>query len=171
MMLDIRDLGMIPRILFATDGAITHILEAYAGEPVDLVRLDSRVTADEGERAFVACSLLQGRTSRRVFVHAASHVLLDRVPPAVSDELLRTGTSILKLLVHHRVGTFRECVAEWEGRDEHIATQLGCGPDELLVGRTYQIVMDGRPVASIKESFAKHGILSPSVTPSGTLAQ
>lgn len=55
------ELGVVPRILLATDGTLTHILEAYADELVRLVKLlQSLVTEpaarepfdlDDGERA------------------------------------------------------------------------------------------------------------------------
>jgi len=168
---DIRGLGTIPRILFATDGTITHILEAYAGEPVDLVRLSSTMAVDAAhrhrigiqgdERALRRLSLRQGRHSRCVFVHADSIVVLDRLPEEVADELVETGASLLELLAHHRIGTFRESTAEWEGRDEQVAAHFGIDPAAIHVARTYHIVLGGRPVAWVTESFPKHGFASP----------
>jgi chorismate--pyruvate lyase len=166
-MVDIRGLSLIPRILFATDGAITHILEAYAGEDVDFVRLASALIAEgderrplgiaDGERALRRISLLRGRASGRVFVHADAVVMVDRLPGPVADELLDSGDSLLNLLAQNRIGTFRETVAEWEGRDEEIAAHFGAAPDEIHVARTYQVVLDERPVAWITESFPKAG--------------
>lgn len=164
---DIRDLGTIPRILFATDGSINHILEAYAGEPVDLARLSSRMPADPssleqlggnaGERSLQRFSLLRGRRSGRVFVHADSVVMLDRLPEPVGDMLLRSGASLLKLLTQHRVGTFRESIGEWEGTDDDVAAHFGIDPSETLVARTYQIVLARQPVAWVTETFPKSG--------------
>lgn len=163
---DIRGLDLIPRILFATDGAITHILEAYVGEPVDLVRVTSATVSDPAERLEAGFdhderglrrkSLLAGRRSGRVFVHSESVVFLDRLPEPVADELVRSGTSLLKLLTGRGIGTFRESIAEWEGTDEHIAAFFGIAPSEIHVARTYQIVVHGRPVARVTESFPKH---------------
>jgi len=167
VIVDIVDLGIIPRLLFATDGRISHILEAYAGETVDLVgltssllteALDRREFGAEGrERVLQRVGLLRGRASGRVFVHAESVVMLDRVSAPVADELTRTSTSVLKLFSQHRIATFREGVGEWEGHDEHIAAHFGIGPGDLLVARTYQVVVCGRPVAWITESFPKNG--------------
>lgn len=163
---DLADLSIIPRILFATDGTITHILEAYAREPIDLVRLASSMDADrrerrdlrieDGEKVLRRRSLLQGRYSGRTFVHADSLVAVDRLPDAVADELLETGTSLLKLLARHRVGSFRETIAEWEDRNERIAGYFGDDPTEVQVARTYQIVVGGRPVAWVTETFPRN---------------
>lgn len=168
---------MIPRILFATDGSITHILEAYAGEPVDLVRLTSSIVEEtsawrelgvsQGERALQRLSLVQGRESGRVFVHAVSVVLLDRLPEPVAEDLLTSGSSLLKLLTAHRIGTFRETVSDWQGEDEHIAGNFGLDGSVTLVGRTYHIVMGGRLVAWVTETFPKDGFTLPSPAANG----
>ncbi len=162
---DIAVLGLIPRILFATDGAISHILEASAGEQVDLTRMTSAAVTDPAERLEVGLvgderglrrrSLLRGRQTGRVFVHSESVVFLDRLPPAVADELVETGTSLLKLLTGRRIGTFRESIAEWEGTSPQIAACFGIDPDQVHVARTYQIVVQGQPVARVTESFPK----------------
>ncbi len=172
---DISDLGTITRILFATDGTITHILEAYAGEAVELVTITSAVvsgspngddlaTADEGRTLRRRC-LLRGCDSRRVFVHADSAVRLDRIPEPVAEALAQPGTSLLSLLTRHRVGTFREGVSEWEGNDEAIAACFAVDPGDLLVARTYQVVLGGQPVAWVTETFPKHGFSAPPACP------
>lgn len=168
---DIRDLDLIPRILFATDGTITHILEAYSGEPVDFVRLSSSEVVDgsirdelgigRDECALRRRSILQGRRSERSFVQADSVVVLDRLPPEVADELVHGRSSLLRLLTQRRIGTFRETIAEWEGRDEEVAAQFGIDPSEPQVARTYQIVLGGRPAAWCTERFPKYGFPFP----------
>ena len=167
---DITGLGLIPRILFATDGGIGHILEAFAGERVDLTRMTSAAVTDPAERLEVGLvdderglwrrSLVRGRQTGRVFVHADSVVFLDRLPLAVADELVETGTNLLKLLTDCRIGTFREIIAEWEGTNPQIAACLGIDPQEVQVARTYQIVVQGQPVARVTESFQKFGFSS-----------
>ncbi len=165
VIVDIGDLGIIPRVLFATDGTIIHIIEAYAEEPVDLVRLRSSMVTDSAvrrafeaepdERALQRISLIQGRRSGRVFVHADSIVMLDRLPPPVPEELMTTASSILRLFSQHQIASFREGIGEWEGHDETVAAHFESGASAELVARTYQIVVKGRPVAWITESFPK----------------
>lgn len=164
---DIRGLRLLPRILFATDGSITHIVEAYAGERVDLVRLESSSLSDEGvrhglgidalEHAVRRVSLLQGRDSGRSFVHARAVIVLDRLPERAVDQLAAPGSNLLAVLAENRIGTFRQTIAEWEGTDGHISHLLGLADDEVLVARTYHIVTGGRPVAWVTEHFSKVG--------------
>ena len=165
---DSSDLDTVPRILLATDGAITHILQAYAGEPIDLVPLASSPDGEPepelpsgGERPWRRRSLLRGRASGRVFVHGSAMVLLDCLPPVVADELQATGTGVLRLLAKHGVETFRETIAEWQGWDEQLAAHLGVEPSEVLVARIFLVVVGGRPVAWITETFPKAGLSSP----------
>jgi chorismate-pyruvate lyase len=170
-MVDIGDLDLIPRILFATDGAITHILEAYADESVELVTLSSSVVSNgavvhasgvgDDERVLRRVTLLRGAESGRVFVHAESEVILDRLPEHVAADVAETDASLLQLLSRSRIGTFREEVAEWEGEDAEVAAHFDIDAAEVQVARTYQIVLGRRPVAWITESFPKGGFSSP----------
>lgn len=164
---DLDHIGMVQRLLLATDGTLTHILEAYLGERVSLVKLHhslltdpaerGRYDLDDGERALHRVILLQGSGSRATFVFADSLVLLDRLHPQVADGLLQTDTPIGKLLWKCRAETFREITDVWERRDDDIAAHFGLGPSDPLVSRKYQIVESGRPIAIITETFPKLG--------------
>lgn len=163
LMLD--TLGSVPRILLATDGTLTHILEAYATEPVYLVKLAHALVTepsvragfglDEHERALRRVILLRGTKSDATFIYADSVVMLDRLPPTVAQGLLETDVPIGKLLFSCRAETFREIVATGGERDAEVAAHFGTNADEPLVFRTYQIVSEGRPVARITEKFPK----------------
>ena len=158
-------LGVVPRILLTTDGTLTHILEAYADEPVHLVKLAHDLVPggsareglelDDGERALRRIILLKGTVSGTTFVHAHSVVMLDRLPSAVGDGLLGTDLPIGKLLFSCRAETLRQILAMGEERDADVAAHFGVPADEPLVARTYQIVLDRRPVARITEKFPK----------------
>jgi chorismate-pyruvate lyase len=156
-------LGVVPRILLATDGTLTHILEAYAAEPVYLVKLSHDLVTDqalrgslgldEHERALRRVILLRGTKSEATFVCADSVVMLDRLPGEVARGLLETDTPIGKLLFSCRAETFREIIAAGLEHDRTVAAHFGIAEDQPLVSRTYQIVYEGRPVAVITEKF------------------
>ena len=166
-MIESADMTLVPRILLATDGGITHILEAYAGEEIDHVRLAAstglgasdrqRLGLAAEERALHRVSLLHGRSSERPFVHAESVVALDRLPEQAARELWQTGASLLDVLAENRIGTFRETIGEWDCLDRQISGRLGLSPSERLLGRTYHIVCAGRPVAWVTEHFPVSG--------------
>lgn len=158
-------LGVVPRILLATDGTLTHILEAYAAETVYLVKLSHDPVTDPSARAELGLGadeqalrrviLLIGSVSDTVFVHADSVVMLDRLPPTVADGLLETETPVGKLLFSCRAETFREMLAVGETRDAAVAAHFGLDPAEALLFRTYQILLEDRPIIRITESFPR----------------
>lgn len=161
------DIGTVQRLLLATDGTLTHILEAYLGERVCLVKLRNalltdpaergRHELDEDERALRRVILLQGSRTGATFVFADSLVMLDRVDPLVASGLLETDTPIGKLLWRCRAETFREITDVWQRRDGAIAAHFGLPGTDPLVSRKYQIVEHGRPIAIITETFPKLG--------------
>ena len=163
--LTLESLGVVPRILLATDGTLTHILEAYAAEKVCVVKLShapvtdrsvrERYGLDDRERGLRRVVLLRGCRSSTTFVYADSVVMLDRLPATVADGLLRTDQPIGKLLYFSGAETFREILAMGDERDPTVAAHFGVSEDEPLVSRTYQIVYDRRPIARITEKFPK----------------
>ena len=174
------ELGVVPRILLATDGTLTHILEAYAGEAVHLVKLSHRLVTDvevrrscgldDGERALRRVILLRGSESHATFIHADSVVMLDRLPRGMDEELLTTERPIGKLLAEHRAETFRELLTAWEERNERIAAHFDIGLLDPLLARTYRIFAGGRPIAWITETFPEkfQVALGQKVPPTGT---
>lgn len=163
---DVRALSVVGRIALTTDGTLTHILEAYAGEPVQLVKLANVLVAagesvepalDEGERALRRTILLRGRDSGTAFVYAESVVIIDRLPPSVVHGVLETDRPIGKLLIDCRFETLRRITAVWEEPAGAVAAHLDIAPTDTLVARTYEIVAAGRPFARITEKFAKSG--------------
>ncbi len=158
-------LGVVPRILLTTDGTLTHILEAYAVEPVYLVKLSHAMVTDplvrvslglgEHERALRRVILLRGAKSDATFVYADSVVMLDRLPAMVVEGLLDTEIPIGKLLFSCRAETYREILATGEEQDPGVAAHFGVEGSEPLVSRTYQIVFEDRPVTRITEKFPR----------------
>jgi len=161
--LRLDELGVVPRILLATDGTLTRILEAYAAEPVHLVKLAHALETDpsvrrgldldEHEPALRRIILLRGTQTDTTFVYAESVVMLGRLPASVAAGLLETDTPIGKLLFGCRAETFREILAIGREQDADVARHFGLGAREPLVSRTYQIVFEGRPIARITEKF------------------
>lgn len=161
--ISLEGLGIVPRILVATDGTLTHILEAYAEEKVYLVKLAhdlvtdpqvrARLELDDQERALRRVILLKGVETHATFVYADSVVMLDRLPPSVATGLLETDRPIGKLLFSCRAETFREILWVGQQEDAGVTPHFGLDADVPLVSRTYQIVFRDRPIARITEKF------------------
>lgn len=161
----LEELSLVQRILVTTDGTVTHILEAYAGEPVHVVKLSSSLLSHpserlgfglgDHERALKRNVLLRGRQSGTTFIYAESVVMLDRVPPPMVEGLLGDDTPIGRLLVASRLETFREIIALSEGPADGIAPHFGIQSSDAVVSRTYRILAAGQLIAWITEKFPK----------------
>lgn len=153
------------RVLVSTDGTVTHILEAYAGERVAVVKLVQAFdTSDAGDAALAVPGdekvlrrrvLLRGVTSGRNLLHAEAVVVLDRIDPAVLDGLLATDQPIGVLLADNRTETFREILTVGCEPAGSVGEHFGVSPDSELVSRTYRIVANGQPVILITEKFPR----------------
>lgn len=160
---DAGPLTPFQRILLATDGTVTHILEAYAGEPIEVVKLlQAFDTANEGDAALAVAPgdkvlrrrvLLRGRLGGQNLLFAEAVVVLDRVDPAVLDGLLETDKPIGVLLSEHRTETFREILSVGREPAGGRATHFGIDAGADVIFRTYRIVAGGRPVILITEKF------------------
>lgn len=177
---DLADLSLVQRVLIATDGTVTHILEAYAGERMSLVKLAhellldpverAELDLDDDEQALRRVILLRGSQSGITFLHAESVMLLDRLHPVVADGLLNSDTPIGKLMWKCRAETFREVLWVWVEPAGGIGAHFGLEPSSPLVARTYQIIEGGQPIARITERFPRHNFpVPPAMAADGTI--
>lgn len=150
-------------MLVGTDGTVTHILEAYAGEPVEVEKLvqafdtadrtDERLALDQGEQVLRRQVLLRTANTRRNLVYAEVVVAVARAGPALVDGLVATDKPIGVLLAEHRMETLREILSVDLERAGLEATHFDVDASTRLVVRTYRIVARGRPVLLITEKF------------------
>lgn len=151
------------RILVGTDGTVTHILEAYADEPIEVEKLRQEVDSANGDDADLDLSadervlrrtvLLRGRRSRRPLLYAEVVVALDRVEPAFLDGLTTTDKPIGTLLRQHRTETFREILLVDREPAGRRGSHFGIGPEAELILRTYRILSARRPSILVTETF------------------
>ncbi|HJV09666.1 MAG TPA: chorismate pyruvate-lyase family protein [Acidimicrobiales bacterium] len=151
------------RMLLGTDGTVTHVLEAYAGEPVEVVKLHQELSLPQATDAELELSAEEKVLRRRVLIktvqtdrtllYAEATVVVMRVEPAVLDGLVSTDKPIGILLAEHRVETFREILRVGRELAGPTSAYFGMEPDAELVARTYRIVHRGRPMILITEKF------------------
>jgi chorismate-pyruvate lyase len=150
-------------MLLGTDGTVTHLLEAYAGEPIEVVKLlqefDSSSDADGQLDVSVADKVLRRRVvlrsahSKQNLLYAEAVVVLDRVDQAFLDGLLGTDKPIGKLLAETRTETFREILEVGRVPAGPCGVHFGIDATAELISRTYRIVARERPVILITEKF------------------
>jgi chorismate-pyruvate lyase len=151
------------RMLVGTDGTVTHILEAYAGERVEVVKLrqelelpdaaDAELDLSPDDKVLRRRVLLKGAESGRTLLFAEAVVALARVEPEFLDGLVTTDKPIGILLAEHRTETFREILRMCREPAGRYGEHFGIEADVELISRTYRIVRRQRPMILITEKF------------------
>ena len=97
--------------------------------------------------------LLQGTTSKTNYLYADSQIVLERLDPAIRNELIFTRQPIGKLLRENKVETYREildCGIEPAGL---LARYFDIDSTAEIIYRTYLILINHLPVLQITEKF------------------
>lgn len=154
------------RMLLGTDGTVTHILEAYAAEPVEVVKLvqerqaatddDAELQLGPGDEVLRRHVLLRGGHSGRILLYAEAIVVLGRVEPAFLHGLEATDRPIGILLAENRTETFREILRVGREPAGSSGAHFGLDRNAELIVRTYRIFCDRRPIILITERFPPH---------------
>ena len=166
----IDQLSPAQQVLVKTNGTVTHILEAYTGEPMRIVKLsqgyvacedDRRLDLESGHPVLQRTVLLQGSNSGRNYLFADSIMIPDRLDRRVVDGLLNTDTPVGTLLVENRVETFREILTVGTEPAGSCAAYFGIAPDDEMICRTYRVLASKRPIMLITEKFPASFYVSP----------
>lgn len=157
------DLTAFQRILLTTDGTLTVLVEIYAGEAINVVKLENSLRPWEGddpglglrpgEEVLRRTILLQGSSSHTNYLYADSLMVPDRLAPEVRTGLLETDQPVGRLLLDARTETFREIVRAGTEPARGCAQHFSIGEDDLLIFRTYNVIAEQRPVMTITEKF------------------
>lgn len=147
--------------VLATDGTVTNLIESFL-ERVRIEKLgEERAAAPVEEWPGLPVGtpvvrrtvLIRGVESGRIFIHAESLLVLDRLDPLLRRELCETDRPIGKLIREHRIESFRELLGSRSEPAGPRAAVLGCRAEDPLVARTYRIHFSGRPAIQITERF------------------
>lgn len=158
--LDDLPLGLFQRMLLITDGTVTPLLEMYAGESIEAVKIFQQLRQGKahegscsGERILMRTVLLRGTGSLRSFLHAESLVFLDRVDCRISGGLLDTSAPIGTLLQQCRVETFREMLHFGVEPAGNQASFFLVPEGSRMIFRTYRIWAAGALIMVVTERF------------------
>lgn len=157
-------LGLMQRILVTTDGTVTHVLEAYTGERIRVLKVsEANVPWDDfrnaqldlsgGETVVKRTVLLRGAQSGENLIYAVSRIAMDRLPARLRAELLGSDDPLGRLIGQHRLETFREILVSGQEPAGARGTFFGMDEKDMMIFRTYRIIMNARPVMLITERF------------------
>ncbi len=155
----IGDLSSIQKILLATDGSITRILDVLGGKVKIRTLLQEFKEADE-EIANKLDITVGDKINYRVVVignnkpliHAISYIPLARVDNNFRDDLIKADIPIGRILRKHNIESRREIemMSIEEPTDE---LKRIFNTDSLMLTRTYNIIHKDKILIRIKETF------------------
>lgn len=167
---ELRRWSVLQGVLLTTDGSVGRILEVFADEPIEIIKLKQwKAPCDEDTPALEVAAgdevlrrrvILRGSETGRSFIYADCLIVLERLHPTVRSGLLSTDAPIGKLLTTVRAETLRE-VLSWDREPAGpLGAYFGIGEAAELFSRTYRIVAGGQPMMLITEKFPTTWFLS-----------
>ena len=158
-----NSLAPFQRILLGTDGTVTHMLEAYADEPIRAVKLEQTrgPAGDYAELLHTTPStevvrrrvMLRTLETERDLLHAEAVVVIPRIGDSFVKALETTDTPIGALLTEARVETFREILDVGRVPAGPLGALFGVAPADELLYRTYRILSEEEPFLLVTERF------------------
>jgi chorismate lyase len=155
------------RILVATNGTLTRILNVLANEEIVVEVIKQQIHDDTSKipelkhlsigRVLQRDILLRGRSSGIPFVAAESLIAIDLLPPAITTTLLETDRPIGEIMAASCIETFKEEAKVWSGGlpgwlevDGYHKSRKG------TIARQYRNIAGGKPVMIITEYFLRN---------------
>lgn len=157
----------LERALLVIDGTLTHFLEAYRMEPIEVVNLGQTEESLDCDHEWLELArgsmvmsrrvLLKGRHSGRVYASAASLVAPERLTQALKDKMGEMPKGLGRMLLSGRTEQYRELL--WYGKQAsaELPGEMRLPLGDYCLTRTYRIVVRGRPAMLITEWFELGG--------------
>lgn len=155
--LEDASLSLLQKALLVTDGTLTQLLEAFAGERIHVQKLaQSLVKGGPANLAVGADEPVMNRRillrgERRAYLHAESWLVPARMPADMQAALQATDTPIGQLWKAARLETFREIVDLRRETSPEISRLLGS--DAQILSRSYLVNTGKRPMSLVVERF------------------
>ncbi len=155
-------LSPFQRALLVIDGTVTTFIEAYASEPVSIVRVDQHASHAQAEARWLACepaeavlrrrTLLKGSMSGTVYAYATSVIVPARLSSQMRAGLEAEPEGLGKILLDSGLETRREGL--WYGQE--VLADLPAAldfPVMKCLSRSYRVFAGGLPLMLITERF------------------
>jgi chorismate-pyruvate lyase len=163
MAFDPTSAELLQRILLTNDGTLTDTLESAFLEKIDLVRLDIQVLPtpvavpvlelDAGAQVMERKILLQGHRSRVNYAYAESVIAVERLDPVFRDQLIHSDMPLGRLWLENRLETWKQRLDIFRHPAAQLAVHFGIDPRVELLGRSYRVFNNRRPIILITEYF------------------
>jgi len=156
---EIGELSNTQKILLATDGSVTRILDVLKGT-VDITTLVQEFQKADSKTAEKLGINPEEMINYRVVVigtnepliHAISYIPIDRLNNNFKEDLIRADMPIGRILKKHNVESRREVESvDIEDPDQQLKDIFQT--DSKMLTRTYNIIRNGEVLIRIKETF------------------
>jgi chorismate-pyruvate lyase len=167
------DLDPLDRMLLSSDGTVTTLLEACAGEEIatrttrkagpavrELLLAaagrwwhpdETLLELGPGERLIARRVVLTGTRSDVPYLLAESLVAVDRLSAPALERLTHAGASLGRVLIAGSIATRRQLLELVATRAAESSDELGVSPGITLARRTYRITAGDRVAAVVTE--------------------
>lgn len=161
--IDTDGLDLIQRVMLASDGTLTDVLEAAFQEPIKVVRLAMQMCKTESACALVDPDhaqptierqvILTGANSRTAYVYAESWIAVDRLPAPLRSCLFQSGAALGRQWAECNLETRKELVTASRVPHSGARAYIQTDPGVEWLERAYRLFSGGRPIMLIKECF------------------
>lgn len=154
------DLSLLQKLLLATDGTVTQLLELYTGRPIRVRKLHQALAAPPhspllqtraGDQVLERAILLHD--GARNLLYAESRFVMGCLPETMHRQLLESEQPIGSLWRTERLETYREVVATGCQPEPALCQHFAVAPGQEFLSRTYLIFRQLRPMGMITEKF------------------
>jgi chorismate--pyruvate lyase len=164
---EVRKLDRDLRILIATNGTLTRILNVVANDEIVVQIVTQQIhpvapkISELGQlpsgRVLQRRIVLKGRSSGNPFVAAESLIAIDLLPPAIMTSLTKTNRPVGEVMAASCLETFKEAPKVWIGESPGWLAHAGYQNSRpRTVSRQYRIITGGQPVFIITEYFLRN---------------
>jgi beta-ribofuranosylaminobenzene 5'-phosphate synthase len=151
------------KILLATDGSITRVLEALTGEEVKIAtEVQEIIKASEEVAQLLGIArgeevnyrVVNLKDSKRTLVHATSYTPLKRLKKEFAEDIMKKDVPIGKIMSKLKIEARRE-IRDFKiiKADEKLSKVFGISPDSVLLKRNYNIIHRNEILLNITEIF------------------
>ena len=164
--IDLSTLNPLQRIILVYNGTLTRLLETFLNEQLTVVKLHETLEPISEPIPYLDLHAhqevinrkicLQGQTSGTNWLYAESIIVPEHLPPLFRQDLLESQIPIGKLWCKHRIETYKELLPPFAEPAEELAEHFHVGTDHLLLGRTYRVYSNQKPIMMLTEKFPAH---------------
>lgn len=153
-------LSLFQKVLLATDGTVTQLLELYTGLPVKVHKLAQELihsdhpdilNTNADDKVLKRAILL--RSSTLNLLYAESYFVIDRLPDTMHRQLLESDQPIGLLWRAERMETYREVISYSRQADSSLSQHFSVADSEYFLSRSYLIFRQHKPLGMITEKF------------------